>query len=432
MKIISIIGREILDSRGFPTIEAVLELDNGKTVKSSVPSGASTGKREALELRDGDVSRYFGKGVLKAIENLEKKISPALIGKVPDLVEMDKFILELDGTDNKSNLGANAMLAASMVVTRAQAENEGLDLHEFISKVFKTKALTLNVSSENVSFEKQIIPKVMFNILNGGVHADNGISFQEFMIMPTSSDFNKNLQMASTVYHNLKQILKDENLSVGVGDEGGFAPIFKRKKVFAERQALDFLVQAVDKSNLKLGDDILFCLDVAASQFYDEKTGCYIIEDQKLSTVELIDFYKSLLKDYPLFSIEDALQEEDWDGWKFLTDEIGEKVQLVGDDIFVTNIDLIKKGVDLGVANSVLIKPNQIGLVTQCLESIKYSCNSDYKAIISHRSGETLDTFISDLVVGTGTGQFKSGACVRGERVSKYNRLLDLEKKLAI
>ena len=412
MKIKKIWGREVLDSRGFPTIECNLLLDNNRIVKSSVPSGASVGIHEALELRDKDEKRYFGKGVLKAIENIDKKIAPTLIGKNPDLLAMDKIIIDLDGTENKSNLGANATLAVSMVIARAQAMVENLQIFEFIGKIFEIK--------------KYLLPKVMFNVLNGGVHSDSGISFQEFMIMPISGKtFSENLQIAVIVFQNLKKLLLEKNFSVGVGDEGGFAPKLEKN---GEKKALDFLIKAAEKSGFIAGKDVVFCLDVAASEFYDEKEKKYFIENKKNSSQDLINIYNNLLNSYPIFSIEDGLAEDDWEGWRLMTESFGSKVQLVGDDIFVTNPNRIKKGIESKVANAVLIKLNQIGTVTQTLDAIKLCQQNNYKTIISHRSGETCDTFIADLAVGTSAGQFKAGGCCRGERIVKFNRLLEIEE----
>ncbi|MBD3231214.1 phosphopyruvate hydratase [Candidatus Dependentiae bacterium] len=409
---------EILDSRGFPTIRCSIMLDNDLIVQSSAPSGASVGKLEALELRDQDMKRYFGKGVLKAIFNVEKIIAPELIGKEPDLFLIDKLMIDLDGTKNKSKLGANAILAVSMAVARAQAKSLSLYLYQIVAKYFDNNEILK-------------IPNAMFNILNGGVHASNGICFQEFMIMPIrEKSFALNLQIACIIYHNLKNILHKEDYSIGIGDEGGFAPRIVKDGDCGTVAALNFLVKAVEKSGFVLGKDVVFCLDVAATQFYDEKEKKYILKNKKMHSDDLINFYHDLISHYPIYSIEDGLAEQDWQGWKNMTEEIGTKVQLVGDDIFVTNIDLIHKGVVGGVANAVLIKPNQIGTITETINAIKLCKNSKYKTIISHRSGDTCDSFIADLAVGANCQQFKSGACARGERVSKYNRLLEIEKQI--
>jgi enolase len=412
MKISKIWGMQILDSRGFPTVKCFLELENGNIVSASVPAGASVGKFEAIELRDGDKDKYFGKGVLRAIENINKKIAPAIVGKEPEVKVLDKVLLELDGTENKSSLGANSILAVSMAVARAQALSEKLDLYQLIAKIFDT--------------QKTSLPKCMFNVLNGGAHADNGIEFQEFMIMPMGDDYTQNLHMASVVYHNLKKLLKDSGYLTNVGDEGGFAPGFGNGKEKAEHKALDFLVKAVQVSGFELGKDIVFCLDVAASQFYDSKEKVYLLNHKKLNINDMISYYEGLISSYPIYSIEDGLDEQDWDGWKSLTEVLGSRVQLVGDDIFVTNPKLVQKGIDQEIANAVLIKPNQIGSVTETLSAIKMAQDANYKTVVSHRSGETTDTFIADLVVGVNAGQFKSGAPARGERVAKYNRLLEI------
>jgi enolase len=414
MKIKKLWGLEILDSRGFPTVQCNLLLDNDVLVKSSAPSGASVGKLEALEMRDGDNNRYLGKGVLRAVRNIEEKITPAIIGKEVDFKQIDKILLELDGTENKSNLGANAILSVSIVACRAQAVIEKKELYQLIADEFGNKDL--------------ILPKVMFNILNGGVHADNNIPFQEFMIMPQAEIFSKNLEMSVLVYNNLKKILKKEGYFTGIGDEGGFAPNISGAN--SVKLALDYLKHAVNISRLIPGKDVLFCLDVAASQFYDEKENNYKIGGKIFSSSDLIKYYSSLILDYSIFSIEDGLYEQDWAGWQNLTEQLGNRVQLVGDDIFVTSPKLIKRGIKECVANAVLIKPNQIGTVTEVFDAIRLAKDNGYKCVVSHRSGETCDTFISDLVVGTGVGQLKSGAACRGERVAKYNRLLEIEKRL--
>lgn len=416
MKIKKIAAMQILDSRGVPTIQCSIFLENGACVKSSVPSGASVGKFEAIELRDKDPKKYLGKSVFNAIENIEKKIAPAIINKEIDLEKIDKVLINLDGTDNKSNLGANAILAVSIAIARAQAKVLNLELYEFIAKIFNAK--------------ETLIPQCMFNILNGGVHADSGIGFQEFMIMPIlKTTFAENLQVACVIYHNLKSLLKKDGYSTGVGDEGGFAPRFSCNGL-AEKHALDYLVRACQFSGFEPGKDVVFCLDVAASQFYDDQNKLYFLGEKEYDSKSLIDLYDNLINSYPIYSIEDGLYEDDWDGWKILTERLGSQVQLVGDDIFVTNELRIKKGIQLGVANAALIKPNQIGTVTETLNAIRLCKDSGYKTVISHRSGETCDTFISDLVVGTNSGQFKAGAPCRGERVVKYNRLLEIENNL--
>lgn len=415
MKISKILGREVLDSNGIPTIECVLSLDNGQVVKSSVPSGASTGKYEAVELRDGDKTRFLGKGVLKAIENLEQKIAPALIGKNPDLIEMDKLIIDVDGTENKSNLGANATLAASIVVARAQAISLDVELYELLNNIFEIGLTSL--------------PLCMFNVLNGGVHADNGVAFQEFMIMPQKQGSVQNtVHSAACVYHILKNILKKDGYGIGVGFEGGFAPMIKSGKG-KENIILDYLHKAVEQAGF-CSNEIVFCLDVAASQFYDVEKNIYLIEGQELNSLQMVEMYQNLVENYPIVSIEDGMAEDDWYGWQLLTEKLGQKVQIVGDDLFVTNINRIEKGIKLGVANSVLIKPNQIGTVSQTVQAIKLCKSNNYKTVISHRSGETCDTFISDLAFGMAAGQMKAGAPCRGERVAKYNRLMEIEETL--
>ena len=417
MKIKKMFGREILDSRGWPTIECNILLENGTIVKASVPSGASVGKYEALELRDNDPKRYLGKGVLKAISNIEKIITRKFENTEPDFIKADKILLELDSTENKSKLGANAILSVSMAICRAQSLSLNVPLYELVGKTFNT--------------EEFMIPKVMFNVLNGGVHADNNLSFQEFMIMPSEQkSFAKHLEMVVMVYNALKKNLHDSGFFVGVGDEGGFAPNLGSDKDSGERKALDFLIKAVKDAGFVPGKDIVFCLDVAASEFYDNNEKMYLLANKKLNSNQMIKLYEELVASYPIYSIEDGLDQQDWDGWKNMTESLGSKVQLVGDDIFVTNKSRIGKGIGFGVANASLIKPNQIGTVTETLESIKICQDNSYKTVISHRSGETNDDFISDLVVGTAAGQFKAGAPVRGERVAKYNRLLEIESML--
>lgn len=405
MKIKKIFAHEILDSRGNPTIDCTVVLENAQCGRASVPSGASVGTREAVELRDDDPKRFNGKGVLQAIGNIEKIIAPALTEKPADVRECDKVMLELDGSANKSKLGANAILAVSMAVARAQAVANGKELYQVLQDLSGT--------------DMPMCPQAMYNILNGGAHADNKIDFQEFMIMPVGQKkFADSLHTSVLVYQKLKKLLRDEGHSTGVGDEGGFAPNFD------ERQALDFLMQAVTASGFEPGKDVVFCLDVAASGFYKEESGKYVLGGEELDANGLIDVYKELCDEYPIYSIEDGLHEDDWDGWKVLTQELGEKIMLVGDDIFVSNPEIILKGVVEQVANAVLIKPNQIGSVTECLEAIATCKTNHYRTVVSHRSGETCDTFISDLAVGTNAGLIKAGAPARGERVAKYNRLL--------
>lgn len=415
MKIIQVYGREILDSRGLPTIECHMEVEGGLWVSAAVPSGASVGKFEAVELRDGDKKRFMGKGVLKAIENLERIIRPALIGTEADVVNIDAVMCELDGTPQKSKLGANAILAASIAVARAQALENGIELYDMLAQRYE--------------FDQPTIPYCMFNIFNGGAHADNGVSIQEFMIMPVNQpSFAESLRVATTVYHALKEILKKNGLATTIGDEGGFAPRLKSSKK-SEQVVLDLLMQAVEQAGFT-HEQVVFALDVAASQVYKASDKLYKLGDCSLDRQGLIDLYTQLCGQFPLFSIEDGMDEEDWDGWKMLTKQLGGDLQLVGDDIFVTNCDRIERGISSKVANSVLIKPNQIGTVTETMLAIKLAQEAGYKTVVSHRSGETNDPFIADLVVATGAGQFKAGAPVRGERVAKYNRLLEIEQLL--
>jgi len=417
MKIKKISAREILDSRGNPTVECSIELGNGMIATASVPSGASVGKHEAVELRDGDPLRYNGKGVLRAVEAIEKIIAPELLTKSPDVCVCDKIMLELDGTINKSNLGANAILAVSMAVARAQSFASGEPLYRLLQEISGT--------------DQVFVPQAMFNILNGGVHADNKMDFQEFMIMPVRQEwFADLLHMSVLIYHKLKALLRAERYSTGVGDEGGFAPRFVSRKRSRERQALDFLLKATEEAGFEPGKDVVFCLDVAASHFYNNQEKVYLLNGEKLMAYELIDEYKQLIDEYPIYSIEDGLDEDDWDGWRVLTEELDNKVLLVGDDIFVSNPKRIMQGVANQVANAVLIKPNQIGSVTECLAAITVCKANHYKPVVSHRSGETLDTFIVDLAVGTNSRFIKAGAPSRGERVAKYNWLLDIERLL--
>jgi enolase len=414
MKITNLQGSEILDSLGNPTIECTLTLDNKIQVKSSVPSGTSVGKYEAHELRDYDKTRYLGRGVLKAINNIETKIKPVLVGKEPNMQEIDKILIELDGTENKSNLGANAIIAASMAVARAQAAARNIELFQLINQEF--------------GIGPTAFPLCMFNILNGGAHADNKIAFQEFMIMPKKfNTMHGIVQCAATIYHALRKILVKDGLSVGVGHEGGFAPILNIN-THKEQNCLDYLIRAIEEAGFE-PDSVGICLDVAASQFFDNNKNGYLIENRLLSSKDLAEFYATLIENYPIISIEDGMAEDDWYGWEMLTQKLGKKIQIVGDDLFVTNIHRIKKGVGLNVANAVLIKPNQIGTVSETVQAIKFCKSSGYKTIVSHRSGETNDSFIADLVIGTAAGQIKAGAPCRGERVAKYNRLMEIEAK---
>lgn len=404
MRVVNVKGREILDSRGNPTVEAEVVLDDGITGRASVPSGASTGSLEACELRDKDPQRFLGRGVLKAVEHINQDINIALRNlSVADSEQIDACLCELDGTKNKSKLGANAILAVSLASARAYANAMQLPLF-----------LSLNQK------EVMVMPVPMMNILNGGAHADNNVDIQEFMIMPVGArDFPEALQMGTETFHALKANLKKQGYNTAVGDEGGFAP-----DLTSNRQALDLLVAAVQSIGLKLNDDIVFSLDAAASEFYKDNKYHIKSENKILSTDELIAYYKTLVNDYPIVSIEDGLNENDWHGWKHITQEIGNKVQLVGDDLFVTNQEILQKGIDKQVANSILIKLNQIGTLTETRQTINLAKNNGYSCIISHRSGETEDSFIADLAVATGCGQIKTGSLCRTDRVAKYNQLL--------
>jgi enolase len=412
MKIKHIKGRQILDSRGQPTVECIVELEGGKYVVASVPSGASVGKYEAKELRDGDPLYFEGKGVLHAIRNLEQVIGPMIIGKKPDVIAMDADMIERDGTSDKSTLGVNSMLAASIAIIRAQALIEGLPLYAFINKLWQ--------------FEKPTMPLCMFNIINGGAHAQSGLSFQEFMIMPRANDVRRNIEIAVRFYNALKRALADKQYATAIGDEGGFAPRFTQNGIAREMMALDFLQDVAGH----IKEDIVFCLDVAASQFYNAQDKCYKIHDDCYDAERLVTLYENMCAKYPIASIEDGFDEDDWEGWKRLTHQLTGKIQLVGDDIFVTNIKRIEYGITHRVANAVLIKPNQIGTVSETIQAISLCKKSGYKTVVSHRSGETNDSFIADLAVGAAAGQLKTGAPVRGERVAKYNRLLEIAEEL--
>lgn len=409
-EIIGIFAREILDSRGNPTIEVETVLDCGVTGRAAVPSGASTGAFEAVELRDGDKKRYMGRGVQKAVENVNSFIAPELEGM--DAIyqrEIDQAMLDVDGTNNKSKLGANAILGVSLSVAKAAALAMDLPLYKYLGGV-----------------NAHILPLPMMNILNGGKHADNSVDLQEFMIMPIgASTFSEALRMGTEVFHNLKTVLKKDGLNTAVGDEGGFAPDLKTNE-----DAIKYIIKAIEKAGFKPGKDIYIALDPAATEFY--KGGKYNLkgEGKVLTPTEMVDYYKNLTEKYPIISIEDGMAEEDWDGWKKLTDKIGSKVQLVGDDLFVTNTARLKKGIELEVANSILIKVNQIGTLSETLDAIEMAKTAGYTAVISHRSGETEDTTIADMVVGVNAGQIKTGAPSRTDRVSKYNQLLRIEEDL--
>jgi len=405
MKIQNIIGREILDSRGNPTIEVDVILECGVVGRASVPSGASTGKREALELRDNDNNRYLGKGVLKAVNNVNEIIRPNLIGfDVSNQKEIDEKLISLDNTENKSNLGANAILGVSLAALKARSLCEKKEIYELIGSGTS-------------------LPKPMMNILNGGAHATNNLCVQEFMIVPNRNTFRENLQIGAEVFHHLKLILKNKNQSTGVGDEGGFAPNLENTY-----EALSLIREAITNAGYKEGADVNMALDVAASEFYQD--GLYKFEGKNLTSEDMVNYYEQLINDFPVISIEDGLAEDDYDGWAMLTSKLGKKINLVGDDLFVTNKKLLQYGIDNKIANSILIKLNQIGTVTETLETIELAKQNNYKTIISHRSGETEDTTIADIAVGLDLGRIKTGSISRGERICKYNRLLRIEEKI--
>lgn len=406
----SIYAREILDSRGNPTLEVEVKLDSGAFGRAGVPSGASTGEYEAVELRDGDNDRYNGKGVLQAIKNVNEIIAQELIGKESiNQVEIDKAMIDLDGTDNKERLGANAILGVSIAVAKASAMELGLPLYRYIGGT-----------------NARIIPVPMFNILNGGKHADNNVDIQEFMIMPLGAEtFHQSLQMASETFHSLKRILKNNGYSTAVGDEGGFAPNLK-----SNEEALKFIVKGIEKTGYRPEEDIVIAIDSAASSFY--KNGKYMINGskQRLTNSDMIEIYKMWVKKYPIVSIEDGLAEDDWKGWKMMTQQLGDKIQIVGDDIFVTNKVRLKRGIKEKSANSILIKLNQIGTLTETLDTIEIAKKAKFTTVVSHRSGETCDTTIADLAVAANCGQIKSGSVSRSERIAKYNQLLRIEEEL--
>ncbi|HEX7551456.1 MAG TPA: phosphopyruvate hydratase [Candidatus Methylomirabilis sp.] len=406
-------AREILDSRGNPTVEVEVLLESGALGRAAVPSGASTGSREALELRDGDTSRYLGKGVTKAVENVNQTIAPEIEGmEASNQTDLDHLLCELDGTPEKKKLGANALLGVSMAVAKAAADEVGLPLYRYIGGV-----------------NAKTLPSPMMNILNGGKHADNTVDLQEFMIMPLGAPcFRDALRMGAEVFHALRDVLKKKGYNTAVGDEGGFAPNLKTNE-----EALQLILTAVEKAGYKPGQDIFIALDPAASEFYLEKEKRYILEGEggkKLTSEEMVEFYAKWVAKYPIVSIEDGMSEVDWDGWAALTKKIGGKVQLVGDDIFVTNPSILKEGIAKGIANAILIKVNQIGTLTETLDAILMAHRAGYAAIVSHRSGETEDTTIADLAVATNAGQIKTGSASRTDRVAKYNQLLRIEEDL--
>jgi enolase len=410
-EIVDVYAREILDSRGNPTLEVEVFLESGAFGRAAVPSGASTGEREAMELRDGDKSRYLGKGVLQAVDNVNNVIAEEIIGmEADDQVGIDTKMIELDGTEYKTNLGANAILGVSLAVAKAAAEEAGQPLYKYIGGV-----------------NARELPLPMMNIINGGAHADNNVDIQEFMIMPAgASCFKEALRMGAEIFHALKGVLKSKGYNTAVGDEGGFAPNLK-----SNEEALEVIMEAIVKAGYKPGEDVLLALDVASSELF--KDGKYTLENetQKVKTpVEMVDFYENLVNKYPIISIEDGMAENDWDGWKLLTDRLGKRIQIVGDDLFVTNPKILKEGIQKGIANSILIKLNQIGTLTETLEAIEMAKRAGYTTVISHRSGETEDTTLADLAVAVNSGQIKTGSLCRTDRVAKYNQLLRIEDEL--
>lgn len=409
-EIVDVLAREILDSRSFPTVEVEVYLEDGTVGRAAVPSGASTGVFEAVELRDGDKSRFNGKGVLQAVKNVNEVIADELIGlNALDQVFIDKTLIELDGTKNKGKLGANAILGVSLAVARAAANFLGLPLYQYVGGV-----------------NAKVLPVPMMNIINGGEHADNSVDLQEFMIMPVGAEsFAEALRMCSEVYHALKKLLNDKGYSTGVGDEGGFAPNLK-----SNEEAIEVIIEAIKAAGLEPGKEMFIALDPASSEFFED--GKYILkhEGKTLSPKEMVDFYENLVNKYPIISIEDGMAEEDYEGWKIMTERLGNRIQLVGDDLFVTNTERLKMGIEMGIANSILIKLNQIGTLTETLNAIEMANRAGYTAVISHRSGETEDTTISDLVVAVNAGQIKTGAPGRSERVAKYNQLIRIAEEL--
>ena len=412
-EIVDVYAREILDSRGNPTLEVEVYLESGAFGRAAVPSGASTGEREALELRDGDKKRYLGKGVLKAVDNVNNELADEIIGMdADDQVGIDMRMIALDGTEYKSKYGANAILGISLAVAKAAAEEAGLPLYKYIGGA-----------------NARELPLPMMNIINGGAHADNNVDIQEFMIMPAGAKtFKEGLRMGAEIFHALKAVLKGKGYNTSVGDEGGFAPNLK-----SNEEALEVIVEAITKAGYKPGKDVLLALDVASSELYDKKKKVYTLENEKQKTktpAQMVDFYEKLVKKYPIISIEDGMAENDWDGWKLLTERLGKKIQIVGDDLFVTNPKILKEGIQKGIANSILIKLNQIGTLTETLEAIEMAKRAGYTTVISHRSGETEDTTLADLAVAVNSGQIKTGSLCRTDRVAKYNQLLRIEEEL--
>ncbi len=408
-----VIAREILDSRGNPTVEVSVITENGVIGRAAVPSGASTGKHEAVELRDGDMSRYNGKGVTKAIDNIVSEITPDILGmSVLEQLEIDQIMIDLDGTKNKSKLGANAILGVSLAVAHAAAQESGMPLYRYIGG--------LNAYQ---------LPVPMMNILNGGSHADNSIDFQEFMIVPVNADsFSEALRMGVETFHSLKSVLKKKGLSTNVGDEGGFAPNLKSNK-----EGIEVVLQAIEQAGYRPGEDIYIAMDAATSEFYLPKEKVYHFHKStgdKLTSSEMVDYWADWVKNYPIFSIEDGLDEDDWKGWKAMTKRLGKKIQIVGDDLFVTNTERLQKGIDMGAANSLLVKVNQIGTLSETIKAVEMAMRNKYTTVISHRSGETEDTTIADLAVALATGQIKTGSASRSDRIAKYNQLLRIEEEL--
>lgn len=409
----SIVARQILDSRGNPTIEVDVITDQGIMGRAAVPSGASTGMHEAVELRDNDKTQYLGKGVLRAVNNVNTVIAEKLKGMyIFDQTELDKTMIELDGTPNKGNLGANAILGVSLAAARAASEACAQPLYRYVGGV-----------------NANLLPIPMMNILNGGSHADNGIDFQEFMIMPIgASSFSEGLRMGTEIFHHLKAVLKSQGLATNVGDEGGFAPNFKNNE-----EAIKAVMQAIDKAGYKAGEDIYIAMDAASSEFYNTEEKVYHFKKStgdKLTSAQMVDFWADWRKKYPIISIEDGFAEEDWDGWKLMTDKLGANTQLVGDDLFVTNVDFLSKGIKMGVANSILVKVNQIGTLTETINAVQMAQTNSYTSVMSHRSGETEDTTIADLAVALSCGQIKTGSASRSDRIAKYNQLLRIEEQL--
>jgi enolase len=408
----NIYSREVLDSRGNPTVEVEVFTESGAFGRAIVPSGASTGEHEAIELRDGDKTRYLGKGVLQAVRNVNEVIAPNLIGyDVTFQTSIDKIMLELDGTKNKSKLGANAILGVSMAVARAAADFVGLPLYLYLG-----------------GFNAKQLPTPMMNIINGGSHADNNVDFQEFMIMPVGAKtFKEALRMGAEIFHNLKKVLSSKGFNTAVGDEGGFAPDLK-----SNEDGIKVILEAIEKAGFVPGKDVFIAMDVAASEFYNKETKLYELkgEGKTLNAEQMVEFYQGLVEKYPIISIEDGLDENDWDGWKKLTDALGKKIQLVGDDLFVTNTEKLAKGIEKGIANSILIKVNQIGTLTETFNAIEMAKRAGYTAVVSHRSGETEDTTIAEIAVATNAGQIKTGSLSRTDRIAKYNQLLRIEEEL--